>query len=148
MLLTTILIAIIVFLVYCILFSNLLRCIVQPIPATNQHVEKLKNALLTYALKEVYTSKFEDLNLNYSTYDGSTLPHMSGYSFENACFSYIVNKNEFRKHPFYTKTMEDKLIAIEKFLDKHIDSDAAAMDLFTDFVKKIDSEEQKALKTD
>ena len=138
MFLTIILVTIIVFLVYYISCT----------PATNEHVEKLKNALLTYALKEVYTSKFAGLNLNYSTYDGSTLPHLSGYSLENACFSCIIDKNEFRKSPFYTKTMEDKSIAIDKFLDKHIDSDAAAVELFTDFVKKTDSEEQKALKTD
>ena len=106
---------------------------------TNTHVEKLKNALLSYALQQVYSDKF-DLNMNYASFDGSTLPHMSGSSLENGCYTYIIDKNEFRKSMFYTKHMEDKVVAIEKFLAQHIDSQDATFDFLDKFMQSCKKE--------
>jgi hypothetical protein len=99
-------------------------------------IDKLKNALLTYALVQVYTNKFDDANFNYSSFDGTRLPSMSGFSFENACFSYIIDKNEFKNSLMFSKPMLDKIIAIEKFLDTNLNTNDAVQTFFETFVKE------------
>lgn len=103
----------------------------------NQHVERLKNALLTYSLAIVKHDAFDDTNMQYNTFDGSKLPTLSGYSTANACFTYIQDKHEFRKSLFYSRVMEEKLTAIEKYLHAHFDSTSDVVTFFDTFIEKI-----------
>lgn len=84
-----------------------------------QNVEILKNALLSFALSRVNQKDFDNWNMDYATFDGTKLPMMSGYDLP--C-SYIVDKGDLRKDPFYTRSMEDKNTAIDKYLAKNFDS--------------------------
>jgi hypothetical protein len=102
----------------------------------NTRVETLKNALLSYALSEVKKDDFDDWNSAYQTFDGTKLPSMSGCSPVNAYTSYIIDKGEFRKYPFYTHHMESKLDAIEKYLNMQFDTDAKVIDFMEAFIKK------------
>lgn len=102
----------------------------------NTKVESLKNALLSYALSQVKKDDFDHLNFAYRMFDGTKLPSMSGCNQINACTSYIVDKQDFRKSPFYTQHMESKLDAIEKYLNKQFDTDAKVMDFMEAFMKK------------
>lgn len=102
----------------------------------NTKVESLKNALLSYALSEVKKDDFDHLNYAYHMFDGTKLPSMSGCNQVNACTSYIIDKQEFRKSAFYTQHMESKLDAIEKYLNKHFDTDDKVIDFMEAFIKK------------
>jgi len=110
----------------------------------NKSLEVLKNGLLSYALLK--TSPEEDLkdfNMNYKSFDGNKLPMFSGYSTSNACLSYIIDKEDFKKSLFYTPIMEDKIIAIEKYLEKNFDSDKKVADFFDMFVELMDKNDVK-----
>lgn len=102
----------------------------------NTNLETLKNALLSYALSQVKKDDFDHLNFAYPMFDGTKLPSMSGCNTINACTSYIIDKQDFRKSPFYTQHMENKLDAIEKYLNKQFDTDAKVMDFLEAFIKK------------
>ena len=93
----------------------------------------LKNALLTFALA---TTRMEDMDssYDYSKFDGSTLPKLSGFSLDNACFSYIVDKDEFKRDPWYTTIMMDKLVAIDRYLSKNLDTNDKVANFFMEFV--------------
>jgi hypothetical protein len=98
-------------------------------------IDKLKNALLTVA---ILITKQDDMdhNFNYATYDGTKFPPLSGSSIPHACFSYILNRDEFRQHAFYTNAMESKLDAIEKYLANNFSTDDHVMDFFGNFFMK------------
>lgn len=98
-------------------------------------LEKLKNALLSLALMTVKPNKISK-NLNYSKYNGNELPFLSGSSIENACFTYIRRKEAFRNNRFYTKHMENKIEAIEKFMQKHLDTDDKVIKFFKNYHEK------------
>lgn len=98
-------------------------------------VESLKNALLSFAIARVYRDKFDDLNMDYKSFDGSKLPMMSGCSLTNACFTYIQDKRELRQSVFYTQHMENKIDAIEKFIKAHLNSTESVVDFFETFIK-------------
>lgn len=102
----------------------------------NTKVETLKNALLSYALSELKKDDFDHWNSAYQTFDGTKLPSMSGYNQVNACASYIIDKGELRKSPFYTQHMESKLDAIDKYLNMQFDTDAKVIDFMEAFIKK------------
>jgi hypothetical protein len=108
-------------------------------------VEKLKNALLTLMLLTVKSDDFsKGLNLNYSGYNGDELPSLSGCSMENDCFTYIQKKEALRYTPFYTKQMEHKIEAVEKYLEKNLDTSEKVLEAFTTFLKTIEkSSEEK-----
>lgn len=103
-------------------------------------VEMLKNALLTFCLVKCRYADFDNTNRKYSSFNGSKLPMLSGYSLENACFSYIINREDMKKDPFYTKTMEDKVVAIEKYLAEKVGTYDLSMDLFSEFIEKYHKE--------
>lgn len=107
----------------------------------NGPVENIKNALLAYALHKVCDkNEFDSGPLaDYSKFDGSILPSMSGSNLTQACFTYIQNKNVRRQSPFYTKAMENKACAIEKFLAKRLSTDKEAYDFFDAMVKSCSS---------
>lgn len=101
-------------------------------------VERLKNALFSFALMEV---KHADVTqMHYADFTGEELPAMSGCSIENACFSYMGNKDSFRKSPFYTKQMEQKQEAIEKYIQHHLNTDEKVLAFFMDFYENLESE--------
>lgn len=111
----------------------------------NNSLEALKNGLLSYALLK--TSDKDDVssfNMNYKSYDGTKLPMFSGCSTSNACLSYIVDKDQFKKSFFYTKVMEDKITAIEKYLEKNFDTDDKIKEFFDMFIEKMDNKEESS----
>lgn len=99
----------------------------------NSTLEILKNALLSFSLMQTCDNIDHSLNLNYASYDGTKLPSFSGYNIENACFSYITKNN-------FTKQMDDKSKAIEKYLAKNFDSQEQVVKFFEKFVKSYKKE--------
>jgi len=104
----------------------------------NRSLKRLKNALLTFALVCVNGDKIEKqlYNTRYDQYDGETLPPLSGCDMTNACFSYMLDKEEFRKSPWYTVIMEQKLEAIDKYLDAQLGTDDQAVAFFERFIER------------
>ena len=100
----------------------------------NNRIETLKNALLAFALNSVRSDDFDGLNMNYKAFDGTKLPSMSGFNLNNAFNSYIISKDDLRKSPFYSKVMEDKTIAIEKYLEKQFDTDIKVKQFLSDVI--------------
>jgi len=101
----------------------------------NKSVEKLKNALLSLLLLTTLNSDI-DKQFDYSKYNGTKLPPASGVSIQNACLSYIIDKDEFKTNPYYSKQMDEKLNAINKYIKKKLNSDKKIIKLFDIFVKK------------
>lgn len=98
-------------------------------------IDILKNALLSYALGRLREKDFDGLNFSYETFDGRKLPGMSGFDETNACMSYIIDISDFHKGPWYSRPMEQKIVAINKYLDKNFDTDQKIEDFFEEFVK-------------
>jgi hypothetical protein len=94
-------------------------------------VEMLKNSLLTQALAVVRASDFSN-DHDYSSYDGTKLPPLSGEvtDWNNSTLSYIVDLDEFRKDD---PIMEQKLYAIDRYLDKNLNTNEQAVKLLDDF---------------
>ena len=97
-------------------------------------IEQLKNALLSYALMKVKVSDIDESSFSYKHFDGTKLPMLSGCDIEMACFSYILDKYEFRKGEFYSSIMEDKLDAITKYLDTNLGTQKQVTGFFRDFI--------------
>ena len=95
-------------------------------------LDLLKNALLTFAIINVNKDDM-DHSFDYALYDGSKYPPLSGSNITNACLSYIMDRTEFRKHPFYTVRMEEKLNAIDLYLNKSFDSTDKVVEFLTKF---------------
>jgi hypothetical protein len=102
----------------------------------NKRVESLKNGLLSYALSQVKKDDFDHFNFAYQNFNGTKLPSMSGCNIVNACTSYIIDKQEFRKTLFYSPHMESKLDAIDKYLDTHFDTDIKVNEFMEAFIKE------------
>jgi hypothetical protein len=107
----------------------------KPKRLSHQYVETVKNALLAFALNTVSREDFDDMNMNYGSFDGSKLPMLSGANLNNALTSYIIDIGEYRQGPFYTKIMEDKLTAIDKYLERHFDSPEKVATFLMSFVE-------------
>jgi hypothetical protein len=101
----------------------------------NTNLEQLKNALLTYHMTEVFANKIERGPIT-TVFDGSSLPPLSGYNLINACFSYIMDEDEFKKHPFYTQTMAMKHKAIDRFLELNLNTREQVTKFFDDVTNK------------
>lgn len=105
---------------------------------THEPVYLLKNALLAYALHKT-TINADDVPSSktahrYDDYDGSKLPPMTGYTLPNACFTYILERPRVRLiDSTYTEIMESKFVAIEKFIEKNLDTDDKVLKLFVKF---------------
>ena len=100
----------------------------------NQKVELLKNALMTFALNILRSKDFDSISMKYSEFDGTKLPKMSGCDLNNALFSYIMSKEKLRNGPFYSKIMEDKITAIEKYLEYHFDTYEKVENFLSEFI--------------
>lgn len=99
-------------------------------------VERLKNALLSFALSVACKNDISD-DMMYGNYDGTKLPRMAGASVANACFTYILDIAEFRRTPLYTQVMEAKILAIQKYIDANLDTEQKVLDFFEKFVSEI-----------
>lgn len=66
---------------------------------------------------------------------------MAGYNIVNACTSYIIDKNEDMKMFYKTSQMNSKLDSIDRYLDKHFDTDAKVDEFMEAFIKGADSNE-------
>jgi hypothetical protein len=103
---------------------------------TNQHVEDLKNALLSFALivnKEKDPNLRLSLNMNYTGMDGTELPEFSGCDVQNACFTYLTSN----------VIMEEKVKAIQRYLDKNLGCEEQIVEFFDRFVEKIGDKNNK-----
>jgi hypothetical protein len=99
-------------------------------------LERLKNALLTLALVTAQKDAIQDLPIvNYDALDGTKLPALAGSSMAHACYSYILSPRDESQHRFRNPIMVAKGRAIERCLDKNLDSDAKAYALFERFVQ-------------
>jgi hypothetical protein len=105
-------------------------------PSTNHTtpIEKLKNALLTLALTKVRDEDFDE-SFEYAKYTGNKLPPLSGINAPNSFFTYIINKEEFKNDMFYSKPMEEKIIAIEKYLEKNLGTDEQVTEFFDSYME-------------
>lgn len=119
-----------------------------PADIKNKQLEMLKNALLTFALSRVNSADFDDFNMNYASFDGSKLPSMAGCDVNNALCSYIISKEDFQKGPFYSKHMENKITAIEKYLEKQFDTDDKVEIFLSKFLDVCDKKDIKPISTD
>ena len=97
-------------------------------------IDRLKNALLSYALMKAKSTDVDNIHMNYSVFDGTTLPSFSGSSVENACFTYILDKTSFKNDPFFSHNMLFKILAVEKYLDKNLSTDDQVLDFFSNFI--------------
>ena len=104
-------------------------------------VDHLKNALLSFALIMTKGDDVDNLNDKYETYDGTKLPPFSGYCPENVCLTYI-EKNLFDM-PLYYKIPDNKQQAIQKYLDKNLDTPSKMIEFFDAFYKKMTEEKTK-----
>jgi hypothetical protein len=94
-------------------------------------LDKLKNALLTLALMTVSKKDVSPFDFDYQSYDGTHLPAVSGCSVGNRYFSYIINKLVFRvDNVMYSDRMMDKLVAIDRYLDKNLGTSGQVMEFF------------------
>jgi hypothetical protein len=100
----------------------------------HKYRESLKNALLSYALKTVFADRFEDGPISTDT-TGTMLPPMSGSDMSMACFSYIVDQEEFKKNPFWTPIMAQKYKKVDDFLDKNLQTREQVKDFFARFIE-------------
>lgn len=88
----------------------------------DEPIELLRDALLSFAL--LGTGRMDNnLNLNYDTFDGSLLPSASGFNVPNACFSYL------------SSSLPKKLRAIEKYIDKNLNTNQKVEIFFVNFLK-------------
>lgn len=108
----------------------------------NTPIELLKNALLTYALTKIKSTDFH-CNFNYTEFDGTKLPTLSGYNVPNACFSYMSkfsyisplhSKNYSYFNPLYSKNMAAKTHAIEKYLKQNLNTNEKILHFFEQYV--------------
>ena len=99
-------------------------------------LEQLKNALLTFALVNINSKDMAKLDYRYENYDGDKFPALSGCSVAHACYTYIFNRSTFRKSVMYSKAYENKLDAIEKYLNLHLNTQEDTLDFFEKFCEK------------
>ena len=104
-----------------------------------ESLDLLKNALLAHAIVKARSKDIDHNNMNYKSFDGKNLPMMSGCDMTNACFSYIINKEDFRKGPWYSPFMEDKIDAIEKYLEINFDTNEKALAFFNEYVRALEN---------
>jgi hypothetical protein len=97
---------------------------------TDGNIEKLKNALLSYALLRTCKEDIDDEDFDYEAYDGSALPMFLGRTLEDACFSYITDYED--HHAFQMRTS-----AISKYIYKNLASECNAFEFFVKFLDKV-----------
>jgi hypothetical protein len=99
-------------------------------------IERLKNALLTFAIISVNKDDMAGLDFDYNSYNGSKYPALSGSSIENACFSYIFNVKKLKTSGWYSPNYASKMNAIQKYLDKNLSTDDQVFSFFRKVCEK------------
>lgn len=100
-------------------------------------VDRLKNALLAFALAKTCANDMSD-DPDYDKYDGTMLPRPCGFSLANACFTYILDVNEFRQDPLYCVDIESKINAIQRYIDKNLDTNEKTLAFFEHFTSDLE----------
>lgn len=86
------------------------------------YVDYLKNGLLAYALLKTTG------NHHTGSYDGTRLPPFSGSNIRNTCITYIIEDKQ------EVKEIEDKRVAIQKYLAAQFDTYDKVVTFFDKFV--------------
>lgn len=111
---------------------NLYLCykIYTNVNSKNYYINSLKNALLTRALIKHNSKDINEMiDYNFKEYDGSKLPHISGWDYSSICFSYI--QPDFTSYNgFSNKIMDQKEEAIYKYLHKHFNTTKTVKQFF------------------
>ena len=89
----------------------------------------LKNALFSMALTIVYADNIERDNYNYDTYDGSTLPPLSGCDIINAYASYMTDSENPHIHAKYN--------AIQRFIHSNLTTESEQEAFLQEFIMKL-----------
>lgn len=98
-------------------------------------VEILKNGLLAYLmLLEYPDSIFNSMDYKSPQFNGSKLPPYSGIDIANACLSYFSDGG-----PWKTNHSIAKLNAINRFVEKNIDTNEKANKLMRAFIKRVEN---------
>ena len=106
------------------LYSTIREILAKPTP-----LERLKNALLAYAL--IRHGVVDPMAAtNYRAYDGTTLPAFSGFDVTNACFSYIQSDHDRLFAPFPSRAMNDKHDAVVRYMDRNLATLDQVVELF------------------
>ena len=108
----------------------------QNIYKKTNNIDNLKNALLTLSLFKLRRDDVSD-SFDYQNYDGTKLPPLSGADLSMACFSYILDIQEFRNSNMYSGLMETKLRAINKYLDKNFATEQQIVEFFEQVVERV-----------
>jgi hypothetical protein len=96
-----------------------------------QQYDLLKNALFSMALTTVYSENIEHNNHDYNTYDGSTLPPMSGCDIVNAFASYMTDSENPHIHA--------KFNAIQRFIHSNLSTEAQQENFLQEFIIKLNN---------
>jgi hypothetical protein len=118
------------------------RSMRKPNNNNKKKIETLKNALLSFALMRLGTVD-DGPSVAFNAFDGTKLPSFSGHDLLNACFSYIIDKDQFSRCKFYSIYMAQKLLAIDKYVNKNLNTDEQIQDFFGKFVQTFDSSGSK-----
>ena len=100
-------------------------------------MDKEKNKMISE--EKLVNIKKEDmakLDYQYEKFNGDKFPALSGSSLAHACYTYIFNRFTFRKSIMYSKAMENKLDAIEKYLNLHLKTEEQTLEFFEKFCEK------------
>jgi heat shock protein HspQ len=95
-------------------------------PPKSEILEKLKNALLSFAIMKTWS-------------EDPDLPRFSGCNTANACFTYIMEDREFRRSPFFTYIMETKNKRVRDYIAARLSTEKDVLGFFEDFVTKLTS---------
>ena len=90
------------------------------------NVELLKVGLLTFALVRLRSDDIDQQKYRYAEFDGTTLPAPSGFSFSNACLSYMAGGS---------LVTDQKSRAIDRYLHRSFDEREKVVEFFERFVK-------------
>lgn len=97
-------------------------------PKRDYRIEKLKNALFSFALLRVCESDIE-YNEDIKIYNGDKIPQFHGNNINDMCFSYLNDTGV--------------LIAINKYIDRNLNTEAKIFDFFNMFIDEIDYDTKK-----
>lgn len=112
-------------------------------PSKIKQIERLKNALLSFALMRMCKDDIHEWNLNYEGFDGTKLPGFCGVSLDNACFTYMRSREELKMDTFFTRYLIKKLGAIEKYVDKNLNTEDQVQAFFNAFAYSIITHDNK-----
>lgn len=107
----------------CVLCYGLLRIVTKMDERRREPIDKLKDALLAYAIGYVWADKIDSgMNMDYEGYDGTMLPCYSGRDDLDAYMRYFRDGGS------------DRRMAIQRFIDNNLGSNVKVAKFFESFV--------------